>query len=79
MVGMSEQDSPIEDRPEPVSVPAPGPSVDTEPEVEHSFVADGVDYMLDPNWVLASRLSGGIFAVMPRRARRRPGSSTSDR
>lgn len=27
-------------------------------------MADGVDYKLDPNWVLASRLSGGIVAVV---------------
>ena len=35
-----------------------------DPPIEHAFVADGVDYMLDPNWVLASRLSGGIVAVV---------------
>ena len=35
-----------------------------DPPIEHTFVADGVDYMLDPNWVLASRLSGGIVAVV---------------
>jgi membrane protein YdbS with pleckstrin-like domain len=35
-----------------------------EPEVEQTFVADGIDYMLDPNWVLVSRLSGGIAAVI---------------
>ena len=72
MTGMSEQDPP-EDRPalqpvaapaKPVSVPPAAPIADTEPEIEHSFVADGVDYKLDPNWVLASRLSGGIVAVV---------------
>ena len=68
---MSEQDPPIDDRPvvQPVNAsaepePEPAPSADTEPEVEHTFVADGVDYELDPNWVLASRLSGGIGAVI---------------
>ena len=73
MVSMSEQDPPIDDRPalqplgaprEPASVSAAGPSADTEPEVEHTFVGDGIDYKLDPNWVLASRLSGGIVAVI---------------
>ena len=72
MADMSEQD-PTEDAPvlQPVDAPAepvPSPTApataDAEPEVEHSFVADGVDYQLDPNWVLASRLSGGIVAVI---------------
>lgn len=49
MAAMSERDPSIED---------------TEPEVEHTFMADGIDYKLDPNWVLASRLSGGIGAVI---------------
>jgi membrane protein YdbS with pleckstrin-like domain len=35
-----------------------------EPEIEHSFVADGVEYQLDPNWVLASRLAGGIVTAI---------------
>jgi membrane protein YdbS with pleckstrin-like domain len=65
---MSEQDS-TEDTPvrHPVdadAVPAAPATAEAEPEVEHSFVADGVDYKLDPNWVLASRLSGGIVAVI---------------
>lgn len=68
MSDMSEQDS-TEDAPvrHPVdadAVPAAPATADAEPEVEHSFVADGVDYKLDPNWVLASRLSGGIVAVI---------------
>jgi len=68
MTGMSEQES-TEDTPvlqpvEPVPAPAVPVRDDTEPEVEHSFFADGVDYRLDPNWVLASRLSGGIVAVI---------------
>ena len=65
MAVMSEQD-PTEDRPaeQPLDAPAPVLSTDTEPEVEHTFYADGVDYKLDPNWVLASRLSGGIVAVI---------------
>ncbi|NIM63563.1 MAG: hypothetical protein GTO30_18545, partial [Acidobacteria bacterium] len=45
--------------------PARGPvATPDEPEVEHGFVADGVDYQLHPNWTLASRLSGGIVAVV---------------
>ena len=72
MADMSEHDPP-QDRPvlqpadapeKPVPVPPAASSEDTEPEVEHSFVADDVDYKLDPNWVLASRLSGGIVAVI---------------
>jgi membrane protein YdbS with pleckstrin-like domain len=64
MSDMPEQDS-TEDRPdvqpqEALEKPVP----DTEPEVENSFFADGVDYELDPNWVLASRLSGGIVTVV---------------
>ncbi len=54
MIDMSEQDP---------EKPA-APPADSEPEVEHTFVADGVDYKLDPNWVLVSRLSGGITAVI---------------
>jgi len=64
MADMSEQD-PTEDRSpiQPEEAPEK-PTPDTEPEVEHSFVADGVNYQLDPNWVLASRLSGGIVTVI---------------
>jgi len=40
------------------------PARDSEPEVEHTFFADGIDYQLAPNWVLAARLSGGIAAVV---------------
>ncbi len=71
MTDMSDQDSP-QDPPvlQPVEAPAePAPVVapatdDAEPEVEHDFVADGVHYPLHPNWVLASRLSGGIVTVI---------------
>ncbi len=80
MTDMSDQDSPRDPsalptaeptaEPAPVTAPvsAPTPAVaatgGTEPEVESDFVADGVDYQLHPNWVLASRLSGGIAAVI---------------
>jgi membrane protein YdbS with pleckstrin-like domain len=40
------------------------PAQDAEPEVERTFVADGVDYQLDPNWVLAARLAGGIVSAV---------------
>jgi membrane protein YdbS with pleckstrin-like domain len=64
MIDMPEQDS-TEDRPDVQPQAAPRkPVPDTEPEVENSFSADGVDYQLDPNWVLASRLSGGIATVV---------------
>lgn len=51
---MSELDLPIKKRPEP----------EPEPEVEHSFTADGIDYALDPNWVSATRLTGGIVTAV---------------
>jgi len=64
MTDMTEQDS-TPDRPDDQPAVVAGETVaDGEPPVEHTFVADGVDYALDPNWMLASRLSGGIFTVV---------------
>ena len=35
-----------------------------EPEVDLEFHADGLDHMLDRNWILASRLAGGIVTAV---------------
>ncbi len=73
MTDMSDQESPHDPSALPaaetpadpaVAAPAASKVGGAEPEVEHDFVADGVDYPLHPNWVLASRLSGGIAAVI---------------
>ena len=57
---MSENDQPIDDLVAPRTREAPA----DEPEIERTFTADGVDYELDPNWIVATRLSGGIVAVI---------------
>ena len=45
--------------------PTPLPAEATkEPDVDLDFHADGIDHMLDPNWILATRLVGGIAVAI---------------
>lgn len=65
MTQMSDHD-PTQDRPdeEPDEASSLPKRSDDEPEIEHDFTADGVEYSLDPNWVTAARLHGGIVAAI---------------